>query len=77
METITTATILDRGAKYLTNRPDDLAKRIALAQVLVDARAVRSIEAAILAFKVWASPSAKDHPVEVILNYANEKAKDG
>jgi hypothetical protein len=77
METITTATILDRGAKYLTNRPDDLAKRIALAQVLVDARAVRSLDAATLAFKIWATPTARDHPVEVILNLANERAKDG
>ncbi len=74
MESITTVTILERGAKYLTNHPDALAKRTALAQVLVDARAVRSIEAGVLAFRIWATPGSRDHPIEVLLNLANEKA---
>lgn len=75
MDTISTRTVLDRGAKYLGNHPDHLNKRIALALVLVDARCVRSVEAGILAFKMWALPEAKKHQVEAILGLANEKAK--
>lgn len=74
MESISTRTILDRGAAYLGNHPDHLAKRIVLAQILVDARAVRSIEAGVLAFKIWAVDTARLHTVDVILNLANEKS---
>lgn len=73
---VTTAMILDRGARYLGNHPDHLTKRIVLAQLLVDARAVRSVEAGIVAFRIWATPGSQDHPVEVLLNLANEKAKE-
>lgn len=73
---VTTAMILERGAKYLGNHPDHLSKRIVLAQLLVDARAVRSVEAGIVAFKIWATPGSQIHPVEVLLNLANEKAKE-
>lgn len=75
MDTISTRTVLDRGTKYLGNHPDHLNKRIALALVLVDARAVRSVEAGILAFRMWALPEAKRHTIEAILGLANEKAK--
>lgn len=73
---ITAAMILERGARYLGNHPDHLSKRIVLAQLLVDARAVRSVEAGVLAFRIWATPGSQDHPVEVLLNLANEKAKE-
>lgn len=73
---ITTAMILDRGARYLGNHPDHLSKRIVLAQLLVDARAVRSVEAGVLAFRIWATPGSQEHPVEVLLNLANEKARE-
>ena len=73
---ITTAMILDRGAKYLGNNQDNFIKRIVLAQLLVDARVVRSIEAGMLAFRIWATPGSHDHPVETILDLANEKAKE-
>ena len=72
---VTTEMILDRGAKYLGNHPDHLTKRIVLAQLLVDARAVRSIDAGVLAFRIWSTPGSQQHPVEVILGLANEKAK--
>lgn len=75
MDTISTRTILDRGSRYLGNHPDMLSKRIALALVLVDARAVKSIEAAVLAFRIWGTPGAQKHSIEVLLNLANEKAK--
>lgn len=76
METITTTTILDRGVKYLTNHPDALAKRTALAQVLVDGRVVRSIEAGVLLFKIWAQDNRGDLPLEALIDLANEKAKE-
>lgn len=73
---VTTAMILDRGARYLGNHPDHLTKRIVLAQLLVDARAVRSVEAGVVAFRIWATPGSQDHPIEVLLSLANEKAKE-
>lgn len=75
MNTIPTSAVLDQGAKYLTNNPDHLAKRIALAQVLVATRAVKSLEAGVLAFRIWAEPTASIHTAEVILRIANEKAQ--
>jgi hypothetical protein len=75
METINTRTVLDRGIKYLGNHPDHLSKRIALALVLVDARHVRSVEAGILAFRMWALPEASKHTIEAILGLADEKTK--
>lgn len=75
METIPTTLILDRGAKYLGNSQDHLAKRIVLAQVLVDSRAVKSLDAGLLAFKIWAEPTAKNHATAVILNIANERTQ--
>ena len=75
MDTINVSTVLDRGATYIGNHPDNLSKRIALAMVLVDARAVRSVDAGILAFKMWALPESRKHTVEVILTLANEKAR--
>ena len=75
METIQTYTLLDRGAQYLGNHPDNLARRIVLAQILVDNRAVSSVQAGILAFKMWAVPQSKTHTIEAILAIANEKVK--
>lgn len=74
METIQTITLLDRGKQYLGNSPDHLAKRIALAQVLVDARLVKSLDAGLLAFRIWAEPTASSHSIETILTLANTKA---
>ena len=74
MDTINVSTVLDRGSTYLGNHPDHLNKRIALALVLVDSRCVKSVEAGILAFKMWALPESRSHPVEAILGLANEKA---
>lgn len=76
MDSITTTTILNRGARYLSNDPIDLAKRLVLAHVLVDARAVRTVEAGVLAFRIWNTPGARTHPIQVILDLANEKAKE-
>lgn len=73
---IQVTTILDRGATYLSNHPDHLAKRTALAQLLVDARVVRTIEAGVLAFKIWAEPQSREHPLEVLIDLANEKAAE-
>lgn len=75
MDTIDVSVILDRGAKYLGNHPDHLSKRIAVALVLVDARLVRSPEAGILAFRMWALPQSKKHTPEAILALADEKAR--
>ena len=75
MESIATTAILDRGVQYLGNHQDHLAKRIVLAQLLVDCRAVKSLEAGMLAFRIWAEPSAKQLDVGVILDLANEKVK--
>lgn len=75
MESILITTVLDRGTKYLGNHPDQLSKRMALAHVLLDARAVRTVEAGVLAFRIWNTPGAREHTVQVILDLANEKAK--
>lgn len=75
MDTINISTVMDRGATYLGNHPDHLNKRIALALVLVDARMVRSVDAGILAFKLWAVPDSRKHPIQTILALANDKAK--
>lgn len=72
---ITTEMILDRGAKALGNHPDQLTRRILLAQILVEARLVRSVDAAINAFRLWAIPASRQHPTEVLLNLANERTK--
>lgn len=75
MDTINIDVVLNRGTKYLGNHPDDLSKRIALALLLVDSRCVRTVEAGILAFRLWALPESKAHTIEAILGLANEKAK--
>ena len=75
METISTTTVLDRGAQYLSSHPDDLVRRLVLAQILVDSRAVNSVQAGINAFKMWAVPQSKIHSVETILGIANDRAK--
>ena len=74
METIPTSAVLSKGASYLGNHPDHLVRRIVLAQILVDCRAVKSIEAGILAFRLWAVPQAVEHTVETILRVANERS---
>jgi len=75
MDTIPTQAILDRGARYLSNLPDDHVRRITLAQLLVDIKAVRTIEAGINAFRLWAVPESRNHPLEVILGIANDKVR--
>lgn len=78
MEEISTRTLLARGATYIGNHPDHLAKRIALAQVLVDARLVRSIEAGILVFRIWAAkPAGATVELHTIFNLAHEKVASG
>lgn len=76
MDSITTTTILDRGAKYLGNHPDHLTRRLCLAQILVDARIVRSVEAGVLAFRMWAVPESRNHPLEAIFTIAEAKARE-
>lgn len=75
METIPTQTVLDRGAKYLGNHPDDIVRRIALATLLVDAKAARNIEAAVMAFRFWAHPNSRVYTPETILGLANDKVR--
>lgn len=71
---ISLTTILDRGATYLTNNPDHLAKRTVLAQVLVDARVVKSLDGGVLLFKIWAEPASRTHTIAALVDLANEKA---
>ena len=71
---ISLTTVLDRGAKYQGNNPDNLTRRIALANLLVDARIVRTTEAGQLLFRIWAAPESRDHPVEALIALANQKA---
>lgn len=68
-------TILDRGATYLSNHPDHLAKRTALALLLVDARVVKSLQAGVTLLKIWAEPKARTHSLQILIDLANEKAK--
>lgn len=75
MESIDVTTVLDRGARYLGNSPEHLSKRMALAHLLVDARIVRTAEAAVLAFRLWAVPESRQHPVEKIIAIATDKAR--
>lgn len=76
MNTIDTKVILDCGAQSIhNNHPDALVRRTALASVLVTARAVKSIDAGILAFRIWSEPAAKQHEPAAILALANEKVK--
>jgi len=72
---IDVTTVLDRGASYLGNHPDDLARRTVLAQVLVDGRAVKSIDAGVLAFRIWTAAEAKLHGPEKVCGLADEKAR--
>lgn len=79
---ISLTTVLDRGAKYQGNNPDNLTRRIALANLLVDARIVRTVEAAQLLFRIWAAPEShlkdaegvRQYPVEALVALANQKA---
>jgi hypothetical protein len=75
METIPTKTVLDMGAKCLGNHPDDLVRRITLAKLLVESKAVRNIDAGIIAFRLWAVPESRNHPTETILSLANDKVR--
>lgn len=75
MNTIDTRIILDCGSQNIHNmHPDALVRRTTLASLLLAARAVRSIEAGLLAFRIWAEPNAKGHEPATILALANEKA---
>jgi hypothetical protein len=67
-------TLLNRGALYLGNNQDHLAKRIALAQVLVDSRVVRSLDAGLLLFKIWAEPLSRQYSLDALVTLAEEKA---
>lgn len=71
---ITLTTILDRGATYLTNNPDHLAKRTVLAQLLVDARVVKTLDAGVLLFKIWSEPLSRDYSLTALVELAHEKA---
>lgn len=73
MDTIPTTLILDRGAQYLGNHPDALAKRIALAQLLVDARVVRNVAVGINLFRLWAVPEAIHHDLGTLIEIATAR----
>ena len=75
MKTIDTRLVLDAGAQNIhNNHPDALVRRTTLASLLVAARAVRSIDAGIIAFKIWNHPEAKTHSPDTILTLANERS---
>ena len=74
MNEILTTTVLDLGAKYQGNHPDNLTRRTTLARLLVDNRVVRSIDAGLLLFRIWAAPDAKSHALEDVIRLANERA---
>lgn len=77
MDNVHIGVILDRGAKYIGgNHPDNLSKRIALAWLLVDLRLVRTVDAGILAFKMWALPQSRKHDPLTIVDLANRKVKE-
>lgn len=74
MDTLETDLILNTGSKYVnSNHPDALAKRIVLAQILVDARYVNELEAAMLAFRTWLSPKVRGFSADKILRLCNEE----
>lgn len=74
MDKIETELILNAGAKYVTsNHPDALAKRIVLAQLLVDARYSTELESAFLAFRTWSSPKTHGFSADKILTLCNEE----
>ncbi len=76
MDTIDTELILNAGAKYVnSNQPDALAKRIVLAQILLDARYVYSFDAAMLAFRTWTSPKVRGFSADKILRLCNEESE--
>lgn len=76
MNTIETRIILDCGAQNIHNMsPDSLVRRTTLASLLVTARAAKSTEAAINAFRMWATPAAKAHEPAAILAIANERTQ--
>lgn len=75
MDTIDARVILDAGAAALHgNNPDNLVRRTSLASLLVAARAVKTVDAGIMAFRLWTSPEAKQHAPAFIFNIANERA---
>ena len=74
MNEIQTTTVLDLGAKYQGNHPDNLTRRTTLARLLVDGRVVRSVEAGLLLFKIWAVPDSKNYQLDDLVKLANEKA---
>lgn len=67
--------ILDRGARYLGNHPDNLAKRTALAQVLVDARVVRNVAVGINLFRIWSVPEATRYDLDTLINVATARTQ--
>lgn len=74
MDTIDTNLILFAGAKYInSNHPDALAKRIVLAQILLDARYVNDLEAAMLAFRTLLSPKIRGMSADKIIHACNEE----
>lgn len=74
MDNIDTNLILAAGANYInSNHPDALAKRIALGQLLVDARYVPSLEAAMFAFRTWTSPKVRGSGADKIIRLCNEE----
>lgn len=75
MDTLDTFIILSAGAKYITsNHPDALAKRIVLAQLLVDARYCTDLDAALFAFRTWTSPKVRGFTADKILSLCNEES---
>lgn len=73
-DTIQTTEILDMGAKYVfSNHPDHLAKKIVLAQLLVNARHSTDLDSAFLAFKFWSTKEGPGLGTDTILRYANEE----
>jgi hypothetical protein len=74
MNEIQTTSVLDLGAKYQGNHPDNLTRRTTLARLLVDNRVVRSVDAGLLLFRIWTAPDAKTYPLEEVIKLANERA---
>ncbi len=74
MNEIQTTSVLDLGAKYQGNHPDNLTRRTTLARLRVDNRVVRSVDAGLLLFRIWTSPDAKTYPLDEVIKLANERA---
>lgn len=77
MNMIDTRIVLDAGAQNIhNNHPDALVRRTTLASLLVTARAVKSIDAGLLSFRMWSSPQTREHDPSFVFLAANTRVAE-